>query len=168
MRAATAPALLMKLRGRVGNLLILAGAAGLLASLFLTWSHQFSPALLSQLAGSPLLRDVPHDPDAWQVYSVVDVALAALASALVLVAALGGWRARLGVLAASAPALAFTLHALAVPPTNGADISGVAAGARNVPNSPGAGVGETVALAALAVAITGLAVSLSRVALRVR
>jgi hypothetical protein len=142
-----------EIRELAGDLLMLAGAAGLFTSLFLIWSHQFSPGFLAQWAGSRVLRGVPRDPTAWQVYSVADVALALLAVALVLTALRGGRGVRQAVLVAAAIALAFTAHALAVPPTNGAYIAG------GVSDSPSAGVGETVAIAALGAAIAGLGLS---------
>lgn len=103
---------------------------------------------------------MPHDPTAWQVYSAADVVLALLAAALVAVAMLGNRRVRMVTTAASAIALGFTLHALSSPPTNGANIFNPA---YDVPHyaSPGAtaGVGETIAIIALVLALSGLAVS---------
>jgi hypothetical protein len=142
-------------RERLADWLIVAGAAALLISLFLSWSHQFSPAFAAQWSQSVVLRNVPHDPTAWQVYTVADVLLALLAIGLVVLALRGGRRARVGGLIAVAVALAFVVHALGVPPTNGADIL-TASGPLNAPAS---GAGETVALVALAVAICGLALS---------
>jgi hypothetical protein len=78
----------------------------------------------------------------------VDVLLALLVAGLLAVALLGGRRRRLIVLLAAAIAAAFTIHALGVPPGNGA-----AAGTAT------SGAGETVALAALGTAIAGLALS---------
>lgn len=136
------------------------GAVVLFASLFFTWSHQFSPSFLLVFGSSDLLRGVPHDPSAWQVYSAADVVLALLAAALVAVALLGDRRVRIVTAAASAIALGFTLHALSAPPTNGANIFNPA---YDVPRytSPGAtaGVGETIAIIALVLALAGLAVS---------
>jgi hypothetical protein len=131
---------------------MIASALALLVSLFLTWSHQFSPAFAAQFRDSVILRSAPHDPTAWQLYTVADVLLALLAGTLVVLALVGGRRARVGGLAAAAVALAFVVHAVSVPPTNGAAIA--AAG-----NSPAAGVGETLAIAALAAAIAGLVLS---------
>jgi hypothetical protein len=116
--------------------LMLFGAVALLIALFLPWSHQ---------------RPLPgfsHSLTAWQVYSVVDVLLAVLAGGLLAVALLGGRAARVVVLLAAAVAVAFTVHALSVPPSNGA-IAGAA----------GSGAGEVVAIAALGIAIAGLAIS---------
>jgi hypothetical protein len=144
----------------IADWLILLGAVALLVSLCLPWSHQFSRAFLAEWAGSVQLRNVPHSPTAWQVYSAADVLLALLAGSLLAVALTGGRRRKLAVLIASACALAFTLHARSVPPTNGADISQPAVGVPGyVANSPAAAAGETVALAALGVAIVGVALS---------
>lgn len=108
----------------------------LLVALFLPWSHQ---------RASP---GFPHSPTAWQVYSIVDVLLAVLAGGLLAVALLGGRTARVVVLLGAALALAFTVHALGVPPSNGA-----------IAGSPASGAGEPTAIVALAVAIAGLALS---------
>ncbi len=140
--------------------LIVFGAVALLVSLFLTWSHQFSPAFLAEWGSSGQLQGVPHDPTAWQVYSSTDVILALLAGLLALVALIGNRPARIIALLAAAIGLAFTIHALSVPPTNGAAIFNPSSSRPGyVPNSPAAGAGETVALAALGVAIAGLLVS---------
>ncbi len=92
------------------------------------------------------------------MYSTVDVVLALLAVALVAVALRGGPRVRLVALAGAGVALAFTIHALNVPPTNGATIFDPSTGAY-APNSPASGAGEVVALAGLGVAMLGLALS---------
>jgi hypothetical protein len=60
----------------VADWTIVLGATILFVSLFVTWSHQFSPGLLAQFGSSELLNGVAHDPTAWQVYSAADVALA--------------------------------------------------------------------------------------------
>ena len=147
-------------REAVADWLIVGGAVVLFASLFLTWSHQFSQPFLLQFGSSDLLRGVPRDPTAWQVYSAADVVLALLAIALVAVAMLGTRPVRIAATATGAVALGFTLHALSSPPTNGANIFHAAF---NVPQyaSPGstAGVGETVAILGLLVALGGLALS---------
>ena len=109
-------------RERVGDWLIIAGAVALFGSLFLTWSHQFSPAFLAQWGASAQLQGLPHDPTAWQVYSTADVLLALLAVALVVTALAGSRAVRVGVIVACGFAVAFTLRALAAPPTNGANI----------------------------------------------
>src|SRR5205807_7901619 len=92
--------------------LMLIGAAGVFASLFLTWSHQVPASVWATPSGSPALRGVPRDPTAWQVYSIADVLLALLAAALLAVAVVGGSRrGRAAVLVAVGVALAFTVHA---------------------------------------------------------
>src|SRR5690242_14907295 len=94
----------------------------LFGSLFLTWSHQFSRPFLAQYGGSAALQSVPHEPTAWQVYSAADVLLALLAAALVGAALRGTRNVRLALVLPLGVALAFTVHALSAPPTNGADI----------------------------------------------
>jgi len=125
------------LREVLADWLMLFGAVALLVALFLPWSHQ--PASFP---------GYPHSPTAWEVYSVVDVLLALLVAGLLSVALLGGRVRRLVVLLAAAVAGAFTIHALGVPPSNGA-----AAG------SATSGAGEVVALVALGTAIAGLGLS---------
>jgi hypothetical protein len=149
-------------REAVADWLIVVGAVVLFASLFLTWSHQFSRLFLLTFGSSDLLRGVPRNPTAWQVYSAADVVLALLAIALIAGAMAGTRSVRVAATAAAAGALGFTLHALSSPPTNGADIFHAA---YNVPRyaSPGAtaGVGETVAILGLVLALGGLALSFS-------
>lgn len=125
-----------ELREVIADWLMLFGAIALLIALFLPWSHQ---------RGFP---GFPGSLSAWQVYSIVDVLLAALAAGLVAVALLGGRAARVVVLLGAAVAVAFAVHALGVPPSNGA------AG-----GSPSSGAGEVVALVALGISIAGLALS---------
>jgi hypothetical protein len=147
-------------RELIADWLIILGAVGLFGSLFLTWSHQFSAAFLAQWGSSDQLRGVPHDPTAWQVYSSADVLLALLSVALLGVALKGGRRLRAGAGVAAAIALAFTIDALGAPPTNGANIFDPSLSVPNyVPNAPMAGVGVTVAVAAIAVALLGLLLS---------
>ncbi len=146
-------------RERIGDWLIIAGAVALFGSLFLAWSHQFSPSFLSQWGTSGQLQGLPHDPTAWQVYSATDVLLALLAVALVIAALAGGRAVRVGVIVACGLAAAFILRALAAPPTNGANIFDPAATAPAYPNVPTAGLGETVALVGLGLALAGLLVS---------
>lgn len=146
----------------VADWLILIGAVLLLGSLFLTWSHQLSRAVLADYGATALLRGVPRDPTAWQVYSVMDVALALLSLGLLVISLVGGRSARIVALAGCAIALAFTVHALSDPPTNHATIFDPALSVPGyVPDAPGAGVGETLAIMALLGAIAGLALSFS-------
>jgi hypothetical protein len=140
--------------------LIVFGGLGLLISLFLSWSHQFSTPFLAQFGTAPQLQGIPHDPTAWQVYSVADVILAVLAIGLIGVALLGGRGMRMVALVAGAIGLAFVLHALSAPPTNGANVFDPSLSVPSYfPNSPDAGPGETVAIAGLGVALIGLALS---------
>jgi hypothetical protein len=147
-------------RELLADWLIVAGGIALFISLFLTWTHQFGAAFLAQFGSSSQLRGVPHDPTAWQVYSAADVLLALLALALVVVALVGGRRSRIGALVASATALAFTLHALSKPPTNGANIFDPSLSVpAYFPTGATFGPGITVAIVALGVALIGLALS---------
>jgi hypothetical protein len=147
-------------RGVLADWMIMAGALVLFGSLFLTWSHQFSPSLLARFNGSDVLRGIPGDPTAWQVYSIADVLLAVLAAAMAVIAAAGGRTARLVVSAPAAIGLGFALHATSAPPTNGVNIVNPAlTPPAYYANSPGAGIGATVAVCALAVALVGLALS---------
>jgi hypothetical protein len=135
--------------------LMVLGAVALLVSLFATWSHQFSAAFFARWNSTGLLASVPRDPTAWQAYSVADVLLALVAAGLVAIALAGTPRARVVMLVAVAVGVAFTLHALTHPPTNGVTVfdprlSGY------VPNSPTAGFGETLALAGLGGGVAGL------------
>ncbi len=149
-------------RETLGDWLTIVGAIALLASLFLSWSHQFSPAFLAQWGSSDLLRGVARDPSAWQLYSVADVLLAVLAASLVGVALVGKRAVHLVAMLAAAVALAFTAHALSVPPTNGANLFDPALNPpAYVASSPAAGTGETVAIAGIGVALVGLLLSFS-------
>ncbi|MHB8658104.1 MAG: hypothetical protein ACYC91_09145 [Solirubrobacteraceae bacterium] len=155
----------MKSSGRretIGRRLILPGAVLLFASLFLTWSHQFSPGMLAEFGTAEVLRGVPHDPTAWQVYSTADVILAALAVGLSAVALAGDRRWRVVAMLAATLALAFTLHAVSAPPSNGANVFDPAlAVPQYFPNSPGAGPGETLAILGLVIALAGLGLSVA-------
>ena len=137
------------------------GAILLFGSLFMTWSHQFSPSLLAKYGNSPVLRGVPREPDAWQVYSIVDVLLATLAAAIALTARFGDRRARLVCAALVLVALAFVVHALKVPPTSGANIYDPFAHPPGyVPNAPRSGSGEVLAALSLGLTICGISLSL--------
>ena len=130
----------------------------LLAALFMSWSHQFSRAFLAQYGSSPALQGVPRNPTAWQIYSAADLLLALLGLGLVGAALRGTRNWRLGLVIPLVVAVAFTIHALSVPPTNGADIFDAARGAY-VANSPAAGPGEVVALLALVMGLGGVLLS---------
>lgn len=138
--------------------LMLLGAPILMGSLFLAWSHQFSRPFLLRYAGSPALQGVPRDPTAWQIYSVTDVLLAGLAAGLLAVALRGTRHARVFVALGLAVALAFTIHALSVPPTHGADIFDASLG-RYASNSPTAGPGETLGLVGIGLGLGGVLIS---------
>jgi len=130
----------------------------LFLSLFLTWSNQFSSRFLARWGRTSALQGVPRTPTAWQVYSDADVMLALIAVSLLVVSLWGGRARRVGLGLALSVAMAFTVHAIGTPPTNGAVVFDAAAGtwARN---SPSAGAGEWVALVALAGGAVGLALS---------
>jgi hypothetical protein len=141
--------------------LIAAGAVGLFVALLLPWSHQISAPVLALPDARVALRGVPPDPTAWQVYSIADVLLVLLAAALAAAALAGSRRFRVGVLPAIALALAFTAHAVSAPPTNRVElVNPYAAVPAYQPGDPTAAVGETVAIASLAVAGGGVALSL--------
>ena len=158
--AYTAAAVSKALRETVADWLMTLAALILLLSLFLAWSHQFSPAFLARHRGSAFLEGVPHDPDAWQLYSVADVLLALLAGGLLAVALWGGRARRRALAIALAVALLFTVHAMSVPPTNGAVLFD-AATSRYVATGGASGAGETVAFVALLLGAAGVALSYS-------
>lgn len=148
------------MREMVSDWLMALGALVLLGSLFLTWSHQFSRAFLAQYGASAALQGIPHDPDAWQVYSAADVLLALVAGGLLAVALRGGRTRRVALALTLAISLAFTVHALRTPPTDGAVIyQPNATPPRYAPNTPTAGPGEDVALLALAFGLVGVGLS---------
>ena len=132
----------------------------LLGSLFLTWSHQLSAGVRARYGGTAALAGVPANPTAWQVYSGADVLLALVAGGFMVVALWGGRGRRIALALAVVVALAFVIHALSVPPANGALLfdptltpPGYSA------NTVGSGVGEVLALIALA--LGGLGVGLA-------
>ena len=67
-------------------------------------------------AGTSALAGLPHDPTAWQVYSVVDVLFAVLAIGLLAAALRGPRPARIAALLGLVVALAFTVHTLGAAP----------------------------------------------------
>lgn len=149
-----------KAREAIADWLMVLGALALVVSLFFTWSHQFSPGFRATWGSLPALHGVPRDPTGWQVYSVADVCLAAVAAAIVFVAFVGTRRARLLALIPAGVALAFVVHAMNVPPTDGVNLvlpgPDLVAGPANHPLS---GFGETLAVAALGAALAGLGLS---------
>lgn len=143
-----------------GDWLLVVSAALLLGSLFFTWSHQFPAAVLRVPGMRVALAGVPGNPDAWQVYSVADVFLAAVAGALLMTALFGVGRSLPIVIAAALGALVFVLHAASVPPTSGDDVVLPGSG-ETVRSLARVGPGETVALVGLGLALAGLALGLS-------
>lgn len=138
--------------------LLVFAAAGLLASLFLTWSHQY-PGSATRFPGLAVaLAGVPRDASAWQIYTVADVLLAVLAGAILVAALVGGAAIRVWLCLPVAGALAFASHAIAVTPTNGADLV-APGGARYIRVAARPGSGETVAVVALGVAFGALLLS---------
>jgi hypothetical protein len=147
-------------REAVSDWLMFLGAPLLFASLFLTWSHQFSPAFLVQYGNTPALQGIPRDPTAWQVYSIVDVLLAILAAGLMAVALRGTRNGRIALLIGLVTATAFTLHALGTPPTRGANLFDPSLRPpRYTPDHPQSGAGEVVALVGIGLGIIGVLVS---------
>lgn len=157
------PAVTTDDRSVIADWLVLFSAVLLAISLFLTWSS-LSPAYVALADRLQTIGGVTRSPDAWQVYSAADVVLAVLAAGLLWVALAGPRRARMVTLVSCALALAFVIHALGTPPTNGApnafrpgpDVRAYVAPA------PTPGTGETVAIIALIGAIGGLSLSLLR------
>jgi hypothetical protein len=147
-------------RERAGDWLLVTGGILLFLSLFMPWSHQLSGVLLRSLGGTPALHGVPGDPNAWQIYSTVDVLLALLAVALLVLAGAGSQRARLIVGGFVVAAIVFTVHALGSPPATGTSlVAGALAPVRYLPAHPAFGSGEVVALLSLLAALAGIAVS---------
>jgi hypothetical protein len=145
-----------ELREVISDWLMVLAAILLFVSLFVTWSHQFSPAFWTRYGNTPALQGVPRDPTAWQVYSIADVLLAGLA-VLLFAVALRGWRGgRIAALLGVAVALAFTVHALGTPPTNGANLFGTSL---NIPDHPTPGAGEVIALVGLGLGLVGVTLS---------
>jgi hypothetical protein len=145
-------------RELLSDWLMMAAAPLLFISLFLPWSHQISAGLAARYAHSPALPGIPRDPTAWQVYSIVDVLLALLVVALILVALFGLGSGRLAVAGGLLLALVFTIHAMAVPPTNGVYLPSLPGIASNHPQS---GAGEVLAAIALVAGTAGVLLSLT-------
>lgn len=145
-------------REAISDTLMLLGAPILLGSLFLPWSHQFSRPFLARFGNSAALQGIPRDPTAWQLYSVADVLLVLVAGSLLGVALRGTRNVRVALTLALGISIAFTVRAMTVPPTNGADIFDSALG-HYAANSPGSGPGETLALLALTLGAAGVLLS---------
>jgi hypothetical protein len=132
----------------------------LLGSLFLTWSHQLSAPLRARYGATAALAGVPTDPTAWQVYSAADVYLALVAVGLFLVALLGGRGRRVVLALALGVALAFVIHALSVPPTNGAVLfDPTLTPPGYTANAVSSGAGPVLALVALVLGSVGVALA---------
>ena len=154
----TAAAVSKGARETISDWLMAIAGPLLLASLFFTWSHQLSAALRAQYGATAALRGVPVDPNAWQVYSAADVLLALVAAGLLLVALLGGRGLRVVLALALAVALAFVIHALSVPPTNGVVLfDPTLTPPGYTANAVGSGAGEVLALVALVLGAAGVA-----------
>lgn len=148
------------LRETISDWLMAIAGPLLLGSLFLTWSHQLSAPLRARYGATAALAGIPANPTAWQVYSAADVFLAAVAGGLFLVALLGGRWGRAVLAGALVVALAFVIHALSVPPTNGVVLfdptltpPGYSA------NAVTSGAGPVLALVALVLGAAGVALA---------
>jgi hypothetical protein len=137
---------------------MVAAAVLLLISLFLVWSHQLSATVVTRYGGTATFSGTPRNPDAWQVYTSAAVILALVSVGLVVAALRGGRTFRMVLIAAVAIALAFVVHALGTPPTNGASVFNPATGSY-VATGARAGIGVTVAVIALAAGAAGLLLS---------
>lgn len=145
----------------IADWLVLFSAVVLVVSLFLPWSS-LSSSYVSVADRLQTLQGVLTEPDAWQVYSAVDVLLALLAIAFVYVALAGPRAGRFVTLGAALIALMFTIHAVGTPPTNGAPetLHPIAGTPSSISPDPTPGAGETAAIIALVTAMGGLALSL--------
>jgi hypothetical protein len=156
----TAAAVSKAVRETISDWLMAISGPLLLGSLFFTWSHQLSTAVRARYGGTAALAGVPSDPTAWQVYSGADVLLALVAGGLLVVALWGGRARRIALALALVVALAFVVHALSVPPSNGAllfdptlEPPGYSA------NLVTSGFGEVLALVALGLGSVGVALA---------
>jgi hypothetical protein len=132
----------------------------LLGSLFLTWSHQISKGFSSRYGATAALAGVPVTPTAWQVYSGADVLLAVVAGGLLAVALWGGRARRIALALALIVAVGFVIHALSVPPTNGALLYDPTLTPPGYSANPvSSGVGEVLALVALGLGSAGVALA---------
>ncbi len=145
-------------RETVADWLMVLGAVGLLGSLFLTWSHQFSPAFLASGAPRtnsrasrttrPRGRCTRRRTWCWRCWP----------PALVAVALVGNRAARITAgLAAIGRSRSRCTRSAARRRT--APTSSIRRRRRTCPSDPKSGAGEIVALAALGVALAGLALS---------
>ena len=136
--------------------LTLLGAGLLVASLFLTWSHQLTRAELTRFSGAALYGVASH-PDAFQVYASADIVLVCLALGIAAAGLWGQRPIRAIAVAAGGLGLAFVIRAAISAPTNGVLLAqGSGEHARYVADPATAGVGETVAIVGLACGLAGL------------
>jgi hypothetical protein len=132
----------------------------LLGALSLTWSHQVSTGFKARFGATAALAGVPPDPTAWQVYSGADVLLALVAGGLMAVALWGGRARRAALALALIVALVFVIHAMGVPPTNGATIFDPTLTPPGYSANPvSSGTGEVLALVALGLGSAGVALA---------
>jgi hypothetical protein len=151
-------------RLRVSGLVTALGAAILLGSLFLTWSHQITPAEHDIFHGA-VMFGVPANPTAWQVYAIAGDVLAVAAIGIGAAGLWGQRRTRVLALGVVALGLAFVVHAAGTAPTNGLLLaSGAGGSARYVTDPATAGPGETVALVGLLLSGAGLLLALDSTA----
>jgi len=144
----------------VSDWTMIVAAVALFVSLFLVWSHQLSASTIARYGATGTFDGVPRSPDGWQVYSTADVLLTLLAAGLVVAAVWGSRSLRLVLVGAVAVALAFVVHAVMTPPTNGATVFDVGTG-RYAATGASSGAGEWMAIVALALAAAALLLSLS-------
>ncbi len=158
-------------RARLPAVLIAGGGLGLLGSLFADWrtspfrNFLFLFGALNRVGG--LLQG---DRSAWQLYSIADILLAALAVLLVVVAAIDRWQLRAVAVLPTIAGLVFAIRAVVDPPAflTVSEVFGTNAAAASVPArvvryfAPQSGPGETIAIVALAIALSGLALAIYR------
>jgi hypothetical protein len=136
--------------------LTLLGAATLFGSLFLVWSHQLNRAELAHFRGAALYG-VAADPTAFQVYAVAGVVLALLAVGIAVAGLWGQRPVSAAVLVAAAVGLAFVIRAAGSAPTNGLLLVPPRDATAVYFRDPAtAGVGETLAIVGLGLALMGL------------
>lgn len=153
----TAAAVTKAVRETISDWLMAISGPLLLGSLFLTWSHQISSRLRVSYGATAVLAGVPADPTAWQVYSGADVLLAVVAGGLMAVALWGGRARRIALSLALVVALAFVVHALSVPPTNGVLLFDPTLTPPGYSANPvSSGTGEVLALVALGLGSLGV------------
>jgi hypothetical protein len=158
--AYTAAAVSKGARETISDWLMAIAGPLLLGSLFFTWSHQLSTGFRARLGATAALTGVPADPNAWQVYSGADVLLALVAAGLFAVALWGGRARRVALTLALIVAIVFVVHALSVPPTNGAVVfDPTLTPPAYAANPVSSGAGEVLALVALALGSAGVALA---------